>query len=61
MKPFNTSKALIFGVITLFSVSNANASGCSFHTQTKVEIECFSVDKKCINAQDKKLIYKVEA
>ena len=61
MKPFNTPTALIFGVITLFSVSNANAGGCSFHTQNNVEIECLSEDKKCIDAQDKKLLYKVEA
>jgi len=47
MKPINTSYALILGVLTLFSISNANAGGCSSHTEKKAEIECLSDDKKC--------------
>ena len=39
MKPINTSCALILGVLTLFSISNANAGGCSSHAHKKVEIE----------------------
>ena len=61
MKPINTSCALIFGVLTLFSMSNANAGGCSFNTEKKVEIECLSDDKKCIAAKEKESLYKVEA
>ena len=48
MKPINTSCALILGVLSLFSISNANAGGCSSHTEKKAEIECLSEDKKCI-------------
>jgi hypothetical protein len=61
MKPINTSCALIIGVVTLFSISNANAGGCSSHTEKKAETECFSDDKKCINTKEKKSLYKVEA
>ena len=61
MKPINTSCALILGVITLFSISNANAGGCSSHTDKKVEIECLSDDKKCIDKKKKESQYKVEA
>ena len=61
MKPFNTSFALILGLLTLFSISNANAGGCSTHTEKKAEIECLSEDKKCIDEEEKKLLYKVEA
>ena len=61
MKPINTLCALILGVPTLFSISNANASGCSSHTEKKAEIECFSDDKKCIDIKEKDSLYKVEA
>ena len=63
MKPINTSCALILGALTLFSISNsnANAGGCSSHTEKKAEIECLSDDKKCIEAKEKELLYKVEA
>ena len=61
MKSFNTLSALIIGVLSLFSISNANAGGCSSHTEKKAEIECYSDDKKCIDAKEKELLYKVEA
>ena len=59
MKPINTLCILILGVLTLFSISNANAGGCSSHTEKKVEIECLSDDNKCINTNES--LYKVEA
>ena len=61
MKPVKTSCALILGVLTLFSISNANAGGCSSHTEKKAEIECFSDDKNCIDEEEKELLYEVEA
>ena len=61
MKPFRTSSNLILGALTLFSISNVNASGCSSHIEKKAEIECFFDDKKCIEAIEKKLLYEVEA
>ena len=61
MKPINTSCVLILGVLTLFSISNVKAGGCSSHTEKKAEIECLSDDKKCIDAKEKELLYKVEA
>ena len=61
MKPFNTAFALIFGILTLFSLSSANAGGCSSDSDKKSEIECLSDDKKCIDAEKKELLYKVEA
>ena len=61
MKPINTSCALILGALTLFSISNANAGGCSSHTEKNEEIECLSDDKKCIDTKEKDLLYKVEA
>ena len=61
MKPLNRSFALILGVLSLFSISNANAGGCSSHSEKKAEIECLSDDKKCIDAKEKELLYKVEA
>ena len=61
MKPINTSCAFILGVLTLFPISNANAGGCSSHTEKKAEIECLSDDKKCIKAKEKESLYKVEA
>ena len=61
MKSFNSLCALILGVLTLFSISNANAGGCSSHTEKKVEIECLSDDKKCIDTKEKESQYKVEA
>ncbi len=61
MKPINTSYALILGVLTLFPIPNANAGGCSSHTENKAEIECLSDDKKCIEEKEKESLYKVEA
>ena len=61
MKPFNTSFSLFLGVLTLFSISNANAGGCSSDTVKNVAIECLSDDKKCIDAKEKESLYKVEA
>ena len=61
MKPFNTLYALILSPLTLFSISNANAGGCSYHTENKADNECFSDDNKCIDAKDQELLYKVEA
>ena len=61
MKPINTSFALILGVLTLFSISNANAGGCSSNAEEMVEIECLSDDKKCIDTKENKSLYKVEA
>ena len=61
MKPINTTCALILGILTLFSISNVNAGGCSSHPEKKAEIECLSDDKKCTDAKEKDLLYKVEA
>ena len=61
MKPIKTSCVLILGVLTLFSISNANAGSCSSHTEMKTEIECLSDDKKCIETKEKEPLYKVEA
>ncbi len=43
------------------SISSAKAGGCSSHNEKKVEIECFSDDKKCLDAKEKELLYNVEA
>ena len=61
MKPINTSCALILGVLTFFSMSSANAGGCSSKTDKKAEIECLSDNEKCIDKKDKRSLYKVEA
>ena len=61
MKPIKTSFALILGALTLFSISNANAGGCSSYNEKKAEIECLSDDKKCIEAKEIESLYKVEA
>ena len=61
MKLLVTSSALILGLLTSFSVSNANAGGCRSHNEKKAEIECLSDDTKCIDAKEKELLYKVEA
>ena len=61
MKPINTLYALILGVLTLLSISNAKAGGCSSHTEKKAEIECLYDDKKCIDTKEKESLYKVEA
>ena len=61
MNPINSSCALILGLLTLFSISNANAGGCSSHTEKKAEIECLSDDKKCIDPKENESIYNVEA
>ena len=60
MKPIRTSCALILGALTLFSISNANAGGCSTPTEKKAESECLSEDKKCIDTKEKESLYKVE-
>ena len=60
MKPINTSYALILGALTLFSISNANAGGCSSHNEKKAEIEGLYDDKKCIDTKGKESLYKVE-
>jgi len=61
MKLFNTSCSFILGVLTMFSISSANAGGCSSHTEKKAEIECLSDDKKCLDSREKDPLYKVEA
>ena len=61
MKPINPSCALLLGLLTLFSISNANAGGCSYQTEKNAEIECLSDEKKCIDTKEKKSLYKVEA
>ena len=61
MKPINSSYALILGALTLFSISNANAGGCSSTTERKAEIECLSDDKKCIDTKELESLLKVEA
>ena len=61
MKPINNLCVFILGLLTLFSISNATAGGCSSHTKKQAEIECLSDDKKCINTKEKKLLYRVEA
>ena len=61
MKPIYTSCALILGLLTLFSISNAKAGGCSSYTEKKAEIECLPDDKKCLDAKEKELLYKIEA
>ena len=61
MKPINSSCALILGILTLFSISNANATGCSSLTEKKAEVECLSDHKKCIDTKEKESLYKVEA
>ena len=61
MKSFNTSCALILGILTLFSISNANAGGCSTNYEKIAEIECLYDDEKCKDAKGKELLYKVEA
>ena len=60
MNPFRTSSAFILGVLTLFSISNVNASGCSSHIEKKAEVECSFDDKKCIETKEKELLYVVE-
>ena len=61
MKLFNTSCVLILGALTLFSISIANAGGCSSHPEKNAEIECLSDDKKCLDAKGKVLLHKLEA
>ena len=61
MKLINPSCALILGVLTLFSITNANAGGCSSRTEKMAEIECLSDDKKCIDVKEKESLYKLEA
>ena len=61
MKPINTSCAMILGALTLFSISNANAGGCSSQSEKKAEIECLSDENKCLDTKVKESLYKVEA
>ena len=61
MKPINTTCVLILGLLPLFSIPNANAAGCSSHTEKNAKIERFSYDKKCIDTKEKESLYKVEA
>ena len=61
MKLINPPCVLILGVLTLFSISNANAGGCTSHTEKMAEIECLSEDKKCIDTKEKESLLKVEA
>ena len=61
MIPFNISFALVLGALPLFSISSANAGGCSTHNEKKSVIEYLSDDKKCIDAKEKELLYKVGA
>ena len=61
MKPFKILSAFSLGALTFFSISHANAGGCSSHIEKRAEIECLSDDKKCIDAKEKKLLYEVEA
>ena len=61
MKPIKTLFVFILGVLSLFSIPNANAGGCSSQSEKKAEIECLSGDKKCIDTKEKESPYKVEA
>ena len=61
MKPFNTLCSLIVGTLTFFSIPTAYSGGCNSHSEKKAEIECLSDDKKCIDANEKKLLHEVEA
>ena len=61
MKPINTSFVLILGLLSSFSMSNANAGSCSSFTEKKVENQCLLEDKKCIDTKEKESLYKVEA
>ena len=61
MKPISPSNVLILGVLTLFSISSSNAGCCSSQDENTQEIECLSDHKKCIDAKEKELLYKVEA
>ena len=61
MKQIKTSCVLILGVLTLISISNANAGGCSSQAEKKPLIECLTDDKKCIDSKEKESLYKVEA
>ena len=61
MKPINTSYALILGVLTSFSISNANAVGCITHTEKMAPIEVLSDYEKCIDKKEKESLYRVEA
>ena len=61
MKPHNTKYALFFGVLTLLFIPSANAADYSSYTHKNAEFECFSDDKRSIDANEKELLYKVEA
>ena len=61
MKPFNSSCAILFSLLTLFSISNTNAGPCISHDEKKSEIKCLLDDKRFINTDEKELLYKFEA
>ena len=61
MNFLNSSSALFLSALSLFSMSSANAGSCSSLTEKKVEIQCLSDYKKCLDAKEKELLYKVEA
>ncbi len=61
MKHLRISIVLILGSFTFFSISSANAGGCSSHIENKAEIECLSDEKKCIDKKEKQLMKEVEA
>ena len=61
MNLFNVPFAFCLVPLTLFSISSANAGGCSYHNEKKAEIECLSDDKKCLDSKEKESLYKVEA
>ena len=61
MKLFNTSIAIILGALTFLSITSANAGGCSSYIEKNADFQCLSDDKKCLDAKEKELLYKVEA
>ena len=61
MKLFNTSSAFILDALTLFLIPNVYASGCGYHKEKMAESECLLDDKKCLDKNEKKLFYEVEA
>ena len=61
MKPFNTLFSLNLETPTLFSISNTNTVLCNSYFKNIAEIKCLSDDKKCIDGQEKELLYEVEA
>ena len=60
MKTYNTSYALILGILTLILIPSANSADCSSHTQKNAENKCLSDDNRSIYAKEKELLHKVE-